>query len=816
MSIQDIQQNPQDTSNFYLAGIYQTLTDPNRSTISSSVPASPPPFSPPSHAVWVNSLWFLSLAISITCALLATLLQQWARRYLRVTRKRHSLHERARIRSFFAEGVEKSFLHLAVEALPTLLHVSLFLFFAGLVVFLWNVNLTVFKAVLSWISFCTALYGCITLIPIFRRDSPYYTPLTSLAWLVVISILYSFHFLCNYIEVLALCCSSLFCSCGIGPIRMLGFLCRWLTDVLDAALRTPEEAALMSPPDIDIRALMWTFDGLDEDHELEGFFSGLPGFHNSKVLRRPLCSLNFDQRLKLLRSMIGLLNRTFSSDLLLNQVKHHRAEICAKVVELVDTPKAFPEILRSLVSEDGREPGCGPVQSTDMVDFVRRWDNHRSEDNTLVQAIFSVVVARVQQRNDSWFSLASKEMDVPEAVLRSHAAHGDSLSLAILIYLIRQQFFHFQNPSWPRTITNVLRAASRFNVQNTSLELQHEFCALWNQLVRKAQNDHDWTIAGSILSPIRRVYIGLHHGTNSVPTRFPPSTRGADYILMEESTYPVCCVAGHVQDDSALYTFARPILHDDNVTLLPAPLPDVPASSAPDLYHDDEGLSIVPTLDNSLPSQTIIEGLHIPVTSADPTTGCVIQNIDTSGVTITHHGPEISKVVPLSSSPSPATVAFQHNPDLLTPADPLNISSNPVLENTLPTGTLSTSPSPFTRSGLTLSFSGFPRSLIVTTTPGASLGITFAPDPCVPSKDDGSPKSGLRKEMDDLDLPSLNRAIYTNTTVTSDLRASLQSPLLPPITNSDIAIVGPSTRSPNAEPTENQPPDPSGFRYDIV
>ena len=53
---------------------------------------------------------------------------------------------------------------MVVEVLPTLIHLSVSLFFAGLVVFLWHVNLTIFKAVLSWISVCTILYGCITLI----------------------------------------------------------------------------------------------------------------------------------------------------------------------------------------------------------------------------------------------------------------------------------------------------------------------------------------------------------------------------------------------------------------------------------------------------------------------------------------------------------------------------------------------------------------------------------------------------------------------------------------------------------------------------
>ncbi|KAH9055307.1 hypothetical protein EDB87DRAFT_1335325, partial [Lactarius vividus] len=190
VTIQDIRQNPQDTSNFYLSNIYQTLADPNRSNISGSLPPSPPPFSPPNYAVWVNALLFLSLVISISCALLATLLQQWARRYLKVTQPRYSLHKRARIRAFFFEGVDKFLLPWAVEALPALLHVSLFLFFAGICVFLWHVNLTIFKSVVSWIGICTALYGCITFVPVFCHDSPYHTPLSLPAWHIITGILY--------------------------------------------------------------------------------------------------------------------------------------------------------------------------------------------------------------------------------------------------------------------------------------------------------------------------------------------------------------------------------------------------------------------------------------------------------------------------------------------------------------------------------------------------------------------------------------------------------------------------------------------------
>ena len=263
MSIQDIQQDPQDTSNFYLANIYQTIANPN---ISSSLPSSPPPFSPPNSAVWVNALWFLSLLTSISCALLATLLQQWARRYLRVTQPRYGPHKRARIRAFFAEGVEKFVLLWVAESLPTLLHVSLFLFFAGLVVFLCTVNFTIFKLALAWIGFCTAVYGGITFAPIFCHASPYFTPFTILFWQIVLGILDIVYHLRS--------------SFGSPHLRRRVGL-RTLRDHyhklnMQGLHKTAEGTALDAPSEIDSRAFMWTFESLDEDHELERFFGGLP------------------------------------------------------------------------------------------------------------------------------------------------------------------------------------------------------------------------------------------------------------------------------------------------------------------------------------------------------------------------------------------------------------------------------------------------------------------------------------------------------------------------------------------------------------
>jgi hypothetical protein len=88
---------------------------------------------------------------------LATMLQQWARRYLTITQPaRYIPHKRASIRAFFANGVEKFHLPWSVEALPALLHLSLFLFFTGLVIYLFNINHTVFSLVVWWVGLLEA------------------------------------------------------------------------------------------------------------------------------------------------------------------------------------------------------------------------------------------------------------------------------------------------------------------------------------------------------------------------------------------------------------------------------------------------------------------------------------------------------------------------------------------------------------------------------------------------------------------------------------------------------------------------------------
>lgn len=532
VSIQDVRPNSQDTATFYLANIYQVLADPNRSNF--SLPSSPPLFSPPIYAVWVNTLWCLSLVISLTCALLATLLQQWARAYNTITQPRLSAHMRVRVHAFFSEGVEKFLLPWVVEALPALLHLSLYLFFACLVIFLWNVNLTMFRLVLSWVGICTVLYGCFTFMPVIYHNSPYHTPLSSLAWSAVASIpfvvLRAIRWLGRY----------LFSRAAYGRLRNLEkkyykFLARGMQ-------KTAEQTARNLSSEVDTRTFMRTFESLNDDDELERFFAGLPGFQYSRVVSNPMLSLTTVQKLRISEEMTEFMDRTFSSDLLPESVKNRRAIICAKAIDPAHFPGAFQWMFDKIFSEDQD----GLLLTPEIGHIVKGWGNSGNRrTDLLVKAMVFGIIARAQRSNDRWFTLASNALGVRKYVLRGYAAQGDNLSLAILIHVIRHHLHLFRGQFWESKFWSILETASGFNVRDTSPKLQHEFCVLWNEVVRQAKENNSRSIPEYILRRIRGIYIALHENTDATPTGFSSLTSDEDSVLLKPSSYPVCNVPDH-------------------------------------------------------------------------------------------------------------------------------------------------------------------------------------------------------------------------------------------------------------------------------
>jgi hypothetical protein len=487
--------------------------------------------------------------MGLACALLATLLQQWARRYLWVTQPACTPHRRSRMRSFFAEGVDKLHLPLAVEALPALLHCSLLLFFVGLVIFLVNIHHTVFTIVLWWVGLCTSAYVCITFMPIFRQDSPYYTPLTLSVWYIVNSFLYVLFGLLSWLERFHFYNYDTW-------LRFVHFKTLYLRRLLGGVIKAAEETAQGLGSGIDGRALSWTFDWLDEDLDLERFFAAIPGFCRSKIVVDPLGAFIKPNDRKLSSTLIQFMERTLSSSLISESVKQSRIAICRMVVDATSL-SASRQILDRVLLGTWNEL----LYSIDFGLSARRWGNCGNPlTHFRAKCVVALVVAHLQERDGRWQSLAIDQLGVSRSVLQLYLMHGNSVLLANLISITQAIFlYHSENGDWPLfygVSLRTLEMASRFDPKRALPELQHGFCDLWNRLVRTAWNDNDPHTRSTtvrMLQRIRNVYIALHEGIDTSAATLSNYTDDDDPILNQASSYPLCNSHSHISTLTPLY-----------------------------------------------------------------------------------------------------------------------------------------------------------------------------------------------------------------------------------------------------------------------
>jgi hypothetical protein len=607
--------------------MYQLQADPNASRPPITSPlANPPSFSPPRYAIWVNSLWFLSLAISLTCAMLATLLQQWARRYVRTTQMlRCSPEKRARMRAYFANGVDKFHVPWAVEALPTLVHLSLLMFFAGLLIYLFNINHTVFSIVVCWVALTSVAYVCITLMPIFWHDSPYYAPLSSTILSLYSAIPYALFGLLRHIAVRR----------DFRPRAYLRYDSLWeryRDFILGGVGRAAEKAASRQSPEINGRVLEWTIDALNEDDELEKFLEIIPGFYKTYVTRDLEISppLGFHAKIQVAAGQI--LARALSSSLVPASVTKRRFVTCLNAAHVVGDLSLVAGVLQTVLIPPGVD-WQGVPQSVETGHFLRQWVSSSYGENIWeVQCIIAIIILSVQERDSRWMALTLDQLGVPEQVLKYYLTHGESVLLANLIHIIRQ--FLRSDSFW--VPLSAMRLLSQFDVHGTLPGLQHDFCTLWNEAVeecRKTRSRRAKSLV--ILSSTRNIYIALHKGTEASPTAFSTSTDTVDSILWRSSSYPFCSNPDHLSDsvphahahDSGTgvaahaLVIAHPTGHDDS-TPVPVIQSSLTGTYMPPFPMSDQGPATPNTADDSsLPSAITTSSHHdLQVPPVEPVT----------------------------------------------------------------------------------------------------------------------------------------------------------------------------------------------------
>ena len=134
------------------------------------------PFAPSSSDIWLNSLWFISLTLSLLTAFLGVLAKQWLGQYKAVTSG--DARSRALVRQARYVGLHEWQVPELIGILPVILHLSLALFFAGLVILLRSIlqNLAAFIAAV--VGSVYVAYIVSNILPVIYPRCPYQTALT--------------------------------------------------------------------------------------------------------------------------------------------------------------------------------------------------------------------------------------------------------------------------------------------------------------------------------------------------------------------------------------------------------------------------------------------------------------------------------------------------------------------------------------------------------------------------------------------------------------------------------------------------------------
>ena len=427
---------------------------------------------------------------------------QWARRYRQVVNPQLSIPERVRIRAFYSEGVENLHLPWIVEALPTLLHFSIFLFFAGLCVFLFNVNLAIFGVVTPWIGICVILYSYFTFLPIIYKNSPYSGPLSQFFFFCVTGMRHVF------LKPFERSRRNPRPGTAIHPVNFSRSL-----------RKTAEDHARRLDNSIDFRALWKTFESLSEDRDLQQFFEGLVGLCSSKAVPNALQHFIKPHADRLSKGLIEFMDRTLSSNLVSEHVKQHRITICVKLIGTAHLIEDWDFLRRVLLENWHRFLRC-----VEFGDFAQKLKNNSDPLTALsAQCAVAVIISNAQEHDESWYQLVLGQLNTPKPVLHRYHSQGDSILLANLMFIVRRIVRVYSGSSESQqsnlvlATSKTLKFVCKFDVERTLPGDQHEFCDLWNLIADKAENDERSRvkfITKAVLEHTRKLYDALHQDTS--------------------------------------------------------------------------------------------------------------------------------------------------------------------------------------------------------------------------------------------------------------------------------------------------------------
>ncbi|KAJ7142041.1 hypothetical protein C8R43DRAFT_954387 [Mycena crocata] len=215
-------------------------------------------------------------------------------------------------------------MHTTVEFLPLLLHISLLLFFAGLISFLFPISTPLMILGIMLLGLMAATYAYLTVLPILHSDAPYRTPLSTIVWAIFQRLLRMY-------------------SRALDPKSTTSSADSRRIDVQKSRIPTMVEVMMWDATqssyerqERDARAIVWTVKSLTDNDELEPFVNALPdliwGPHGRRRMYDDMLNLLLDGRdIQLVTKIEGLLH-SCDTGLLSTEAEAARRTTCLRAL----------------------------------------------------------------------------------------------------------------------------------------------------------------------------------------------------------------------------------------------------------------------------------------------------------------------------------------------------------------------------------------------------------------------------------------------------------------------------------------------------
>ncbi|KAJ7748965.1 hypothetical protein B0H16DRAFT_1420516 [Mycena metata] len=448
-----------------LAQISQQLASSSNRTSFPSLPVAVS-FTPSASSLVCNALWFISLGLSLSCALIATLLEQWARDFIHRSDTRSAPLIRARIYSYLYYGMKRFNMHAVVDVIPLLLHASLLFFFAGLVAFLIPVNTTMTIITATILCLVTTVYCILTFLPLRFLDCPYRTPLSGAIWRLL-------QHLWNIWNP------------GHRPDDT----------IFEAIARTAGQDSTARQAR-DYRALVWTVKSLSDNSELEPFVAALADALWDRTEMRPTYA---DHLRKLanhpelqLRSRINNLYESCYDGITSAEASQRRRMACCKVLWA----------MASLSSPDSYE--YAPVDFSDS----RAYHEWRFTDTSSVIDGYTVSAGAMMK----WSTFCSLRLRLVEqgqylARCRDHPERNPNPDFLPITSLFRQlslSGFHVEANPYPTRSTTLTPSDIPQLLESTSNFLTSAPHTILFEYIRKSaileSHPYQWEVTTNVVS----------------------------------------------------------------------------------------------------------------------------------------------------------------------------------------------------------------------------------------------------------------------------------------------------------------------------